>query len=453
MPMSLLVASNPRVFDMIDHDPGDSVPVPAKDDDDDYALDDEDVFDVSATTLSGPSEDHIRIQFENDIEAAKALCQSQKFKAAGVDDQKEQILEFVVARKSQWLDVTTRDGRNFLHHLAYYDYRRHTFAGLQWLMARAILILPNLMGAMDNKKRTPLTAGLVEGNEMFTYSACRNQNKKRQQFFTTALLSECKDHDNDREPTCLHAALTCQFADEKSRAVTVKNICSFVPESMFTVTDFKGRTPLHIAVEYERCCKYQVGIVSELLERGPKALDNTITSYGNNLSVYQYHGNSRKLAEARKKASASQQIQKEISRVVEKNRKDNMPEANAANAEAKMIAPKVERGRMGPPPVLRDLVEFNNPGIQRQDSVKQPTTPKGMEPPRTILSSQERSASIGPVSRIPHAIPAAGRTSLEAEQIQAAHDIAELLKIHYLRLFTPDLISHSLKVPDERGMI
>lgn len=79
-------------------------------------------------------------------------------------------------------------------------------------------------------------------------------------------------------------------------------MCKFVPERMFSVTDIEGRTPLHLAVEYERCCKTQVGIVNSLLLWGPRALHIPISprSSGQILSIYQYHKISRKQSRRRK---------------------------------------------------------------------------------------------------------------------------------------------------------
>lgn len=118
---------------------------------------------------------------------------------------------------------------------------------------------------MDKTKRTPLTVALSNGNEVFSYAACLNLKLGTRQRFKEPLESECENQGSDREITCLQTALTCAFSKEDLRQDIVKIMCSFVPDKMFTVKDHKGRTPLPLAVEYERCCKAQVDIVQELL--------------------------------------------------------------------------------------------------------------------------------------------------------------------------------------------
>ncbi|GKT54279.1 intracellular serine protease [Colletotrichum tofieldiae] len=430
--------------------PGDirRAPTGAMDDEDDFVLDDEEDFHPSAAMFSGRNdEDHVRRLFEKDVEDARTFFQSKPFKT---EAERKELMDFVDARQSEW-HRTTWEGRNFLHHLAYYDSSRQPFVPLRWLMARAICRLPTLMSVMDKSKRTPLTVSLSLGNEMFTRSACRNQLPKTLRHITTALRSECQDHDNDRDVTCLHSALTCEFTEEKSREETIKIICSFVPEEMFTVTDFKGRTPLHLAVEYDRCCTTQVRIVAELLKRGSKALNVGITSHGNrSLSVYQYHENSRKQAEARKKSLTAQQ--KKPAPSTGKNRKDGLTESDAAaKDEAKRAAPKKEKMNMGPPTSAKDTAEFVPPGIQRRDSAMQSETPKGTKTSSSGPANPDSGSSTAPGQRIVALPSATDRALREAEQDLAAREIGERLKLIYLRTLRPDLVAHSLHLQDDRG--
>lgn len=412
-------------------------------DEDNGVLDDEDEFRPSAAMVPGRNdEDLVRKQFEKDIEDARDFYQSKAFKSEA--ERKQLMLEFVDARRSGW-DETTWDGRNFLHHLAYYDFSRQSFVSLQWLMARAIYRLPSLMGVMDKTKRTPLTVALSLGNESFTRSACKNQTQKTLEHIKTALHSECQEHDNDRDVTCLHSALLCDFAAEKSREEIIGIMCSFVPEEMFTVTDFRGRTPLHLAVEYERCSRSQVGIVTELLKRGGKALDVMITLHGNRaLSVYQYHQKSRKQrkAEAGKKEPMLQQ--KRPTQGVGTNRKD-------IQAEAKRAAPTKDKGNMGPPPLGRDSAEFAPSSLRRRDSAMQ-SEPSKVAGPLKSGSMQPGPCSATASGQNNSAFSSAlDQASKEAEQDQAANEIGEKLKLIYLRTLRPDRVAHSLHVQDERG--
>ncbi|RSM06185.1 hypothetical protein CEP52_005863 [Fusarium oligoseptatum] len=275
-------------------------------------IDNDDEFLPPALVTAGfDDEDHVKVRFDQDIEDALSFVQSLASRKPTKEEKSQQLLEFVDSRKMEW-HKTTREGQNFLHVLAYCNSIRKPATSLQWLMSRTMLRLPHLIGSMDKTKRTPLTVALSNGNEVFSYAACLNLKPGTRQRFKEPLESECENQGSDREVTCLHTALTCAFNKEDLRQDIVKIMCSFVPDKMFTVKDHKGRTPLHLAVEYERCCKAQVGIVEELLYWGPQALDIPIQAslYSNQtFSVYQYHVHTQRQAEAR------------IQRAMEENKK------------------------------------------------------------------------------------------------------------------------------------
>ena len=425
-------------------------PTMSLEDEDDFG--DNEEFFPSATATPGLDEDHVKTQFDQDIADAKLLSQR---KFADDTERNKNRMKFVVSRETDW-QKTTWEGRNFLHYLAYYDYNRKPFISLQWLMARAIFRLPHLMGAMDKSKRTPLTVALSLGNEMFCHAACKNQKAETLQKFGPALLSECEDHDNDREITCLHTALICPFVKEESRADIVKIMCGFVPEKMFTITDIKHRTPLHLAVEYDRCCKTQVGIVTELLRRGLKALEVEMSTYTHRtMSVYQYHEATRKQAEAKKKQAENRE-----GKNAQTNPRDdveNRPRLDESKDNPKKAGVRVEKGVMGPPPTRdRERGEPMPPGIgiKRRDSSQVPTTPHEGEAPTLSLDRRPAGSIAGDKPRLGTA-QAALLDSLrqrEEEREQAAKVIGEQLKLLYLRTQRPDRVSHCLQVQDERGM-
>ena len=75
-------------------------------------------------------------------------------------------------------------------------------------------------------------------------------------------------------------------------AFTIKLIERAAEESL-TAQDVKGLTPLHLAVEYERCVPPRFGILQALLKYGNKALDQQ-TREPDSYSVYEYHFASRR---------------------------------------------------------------------------------------------------------------------------------------------------------------
>ncbi|RSL61222.1 hypothetical protein CEP53_005192 [Fusarium sp. AF-6] len=345
-------------------------------------IDNDDEFLPPALVTAGfEDEDHVKVRFDQDIEDALSFVQSLASRKPTKEEKSQQLLEFVDSRKMEW-HKTTREGQNFLHVLAYCNSIRKPATSLQWLMSRAMLRLPHLIGSMDKTKRTPLTVALSNGNEVFSYAACLNLKPGTRQRFKEPLESECENQGSDREVTCLHTALTCAFNKEDLRQDIVKIMCSFVPDKMFTVKDHKGRTPLHLAVEYERCCKAQVGIVEELLHWGPQALDIPIQAslYSNQtFSVYQYHVHTQRQAEAK------------IQRTMEENkkktnqgapRKEDDNETRTSSNTKKPIS-RPEKTSMGPPPLPRD-----------RDRDRDRTEPKvGIARSHTGAPSQEKSGS------------------------------------------------------------
>lgn len=422
------------------------------DDDEDALLNDDELFLPADDASSGPDGDPVEEQFEQDIRDAEAFSQ----RGSGSDaDKKRRMPAFVNERVPNW-NRRTYEGRNFLHHLAYYECTARPPVSLRWLMARAISKLPNLMGAMDKTNRTPLTIALAKGNEMFIYAACKNQTPKTHSQFTSALMSECVSRANDREITCLHTALTCTLKREESRGEYVDAMCSFVPKDMFEVQDVDGRTPLHLAVEYERCCKTQVGIVNTLLYWGPKALHISISPRGlkQDLSVYQYLKSSRKQADRRKLPPGFLE-----SKLNQGAFRDGRPGPNAARMDMKKAALKTEKNSTGPMSrssrdkyVERPESTAPVPGIKRMDTMQPPPTPRAGDDARqypSMLDARRGAPSIAGESTVDHSLV----LQAEEDKNQASEMIAELLKLFYLRTGGPNDASSSLHFQGERGAL
>ncbi|KAL7904225.1 intracellular serine protease [Trichoderma velutinum] len=395
------------------------------DDGDNYDLEtDEEYMPPAATT--GFAVDHIRQRFDQHIQESGNLSA----KGLDEDEKKKQRKQFALARKTEW-EKKTREGYNFLHYLAY-NHNDESSNSVQWLMARAIVTLPHLMGRMDNSHRTPLTAALHVGNEWFSHAACINAGSRAKEKIKTELLHECRPHDNDREITCLHTALICPFSTEEQREKIVKRICSIVPEEMFTVTDHKGRTPLHLAVEYERCCKTQVSIVEELLNRGPQALGVDILDQNRLCSVYQYHEISRKAAQNNFDQSSGK-----VSR-------SDMFDFSGTQS-LKKPSSKLEGGAMESSLLSRDITR---PTGKRRNSYQ--AISRDAE-----TNEMHRNAQISHFSVLESQFDLTKTTvkvtsQQEEERAEAANLIREQLKLLYLRTKTPNYAARCLHLPGEK---
>jgi hypothetical protein len=253
-------------------------------DDESDVVGDEDEFRGIGATPPKVLEDHVKAEFEKDLWDAYELEQQIR---QGSKEQKDMArVKFVNGRFENWKNTTLTNERNFLHFLAYH-HEYDSKLCLQWVIARAIFKLPSLMGCMDSSKCTPLTMAISVGNDTFVYAACKDIGPKKKEVIRRALKSECEHRDIESGWTCLHTAISNNLDPDWTRI-----IIRFAPE-MFSVVDSRGRTPLHLAVEYEKSPPQQVNIVIDLLARDSSALKiRTSATYGR-YSAYQYHEKTR----------------------------------------------------------------------------------------------------------------------------------------------------------------
>ncbi|KAF5673912.1 intracellular serine [Fusarium heterosporum] len=422
--------------------------------------DDEFLAPPSATFDDPEERDHVREKFDMDIEDAMNFAKSLSAQRLEAGEKSIRQMDFVDGKKGDWNKLTW-DGQTFLHILAYANFNRKSAPSLQWLMNRVMLRMPHLMGRLDKTNRSPLTVALATGNEAFSYAACYNLRDTTRQRFKEPLESECASLGGERDTTCLHTALTCNFNKEDLRQGIVKRICSFVPEQMFIVKDPRGRTPLHLAVEYERCCPGQHGVVEELLRYGPQALHVLIPvklSLNSTHSVYQYHMETRRQFEA--KGAAVEDHRRKQHQITIKNEDDY-------DSRTKKLPSKSEKNSMGPPALPRDRGDARM-GVARSSTQSQDITSSAsytMGPSRedgnrshTMNSIQDKSGQTISSSNATGSSRASANTSVarqealnpavvqrEKERQVEGEAIGILLKMFYLRNQDPEKAAHSLK--------
>ncbi|KAJ4385283.1 hypothetical protein N0V93_010344 [Gnomoniopsis smithogilvyi] len=187
----------------------------------------------------------------------------------------------------------TKERMNFLHFMASEDLTKEPKdVKLQTTVAYIVTQLCDEMGVLDSSQRTPLTIAIVGRNDVFVRAVCKGTTSAVQARISTALASECvNSRDNENITTCLHAAIQ---RGSLLRLDLTKVIIELAPEGLFTVADSRGRTPLHLAVEYHRCNNEQIQIVEKLLCKGPAALSLRTSGHPmNRRSVYQHHAKTR----------------------------------------------------------------------------------------------------------------------------------------------------------------
>lgn len=440
---------------------------------------------VPNTGLS--QQDAVQLQFDQDLTDAKEKQRQMGARKAALtghgnsepnDEAKKNRAtdygRFVKERCANW-NFTTFEGRNFLHYLAYKDSRRDPPP--KWLIQTAIASRPELMCAMDSKKRTPLTGGqcldnlnnkaqiatltmspaaIVERNVLFCHNAVNLLNVDRSKSFWGYLRTECQahDHGHDREITCLHAALTANFYYGKfDRKKFITRMISLVPEEMFTVVDSRGRTPLHLAVQYENCTASQVDIVEQLLDRGPQALDIEIQTPGSKypLSIYQFHEESKRNAkyEARDTSSRGDQDRR-------RHQMKSVPDA--PKNELKEAGNRGKFQPMDPPPrpFPKDKAEANISLTRRSSGLlsgyeNHETTRVSTDVDMQLASSYQVGLPPKGAPQVTDGIDVGeAERKEEQERSDAAREISEKLKLLCLRSRRPDQVSRILRIPGNK---
>ena len=156
------------------------------------------------------------------------------------------------------------------------------------------------------EKYAPLVKYLIEkdqsflgkkdshGNTALHYAISHKRFKlARLMFKTQSGVSNTLSIVGPRSKNCFHVAVCCGnpgFAIDLIQTAT---------EDALFAKDEKGRTPLHLAVDYELCTAGQLGVVEALLARCDKALVSSEAA-PDCLSPYRYHEHTRAEAEDKK---------------------------------------------------------------------------------------------------------------------------------------------------------
>lgn len=296
----------------------------------------------------------------------------------------------------------------------------------------------------------------MERNILFCHSAVILLNVDPSKSFWEHLRTECEahDHGHDREITCLHAALTENFYYGKfDRKKFITRMISLVPEEMFTVVDSKGRTPLHLAVQYENFTASQVEIVEQLLQRGPRALDIEIQTPTGRQSIYQFHEESRKRGQAKYDAKKTNSRGDQDRRRHQSKSGTDTPKAGYEETDT-----WESHQSMGPPPrpLPKDRPEANTSLTRRGSGLL--SSYGGHEITRISTDVDMQMPIQSQLEQSPKAISqtAAGIETREAEEKKeqerrdAARAISEKLKLLCLRTRRPDQVSRILRVPGNK---
>lgn len=395
--------------------------------------------------------DEISHRFQKDIQDAQDLEQQLASLPVAESKKKKEARQNFVNDRLPWWRKKTHDNMNFLHFLARYDDK--TKPSLHLIMARALTKMTAEMGMMDKDRYTPLTLALMRRNYQFVHATCKNTVPKTRESIGEALKTECEGPETERATTCLHEAISWSQDWEITRT-----IISFAPKAMFSVKDAKGRTPLHLAVEYDRCSPAQVGLVEELLRRGPAAMNVKIPGKFDSSNVYQYHERTRKEAkEAEDKRRMKPPAILGREPVHQGKKEDKEAESRKEKLET-IKAPKT-----GP---AKDRIEPHGPrySAKRRDSIANSTAPTptgtdsgkpanlGLVNARLAQEKGPQGALVETQQPMNNQKPDVGTTENDDARIRSSDKIRGLLKLFYLREKRPQEAVAHLHVQNQPGM-
>lgn len=247
------------------------------------------------------NEDNEEVSVKKKFEEIKHYLQNDKINLRDADELKKFAEHY-----KDYLGKTTAaadDDHNTLLHLLVDDAKDKVFDKYQPLVKLLIDCYPKLLEIKDNSDRTPLYISISKRREKLVRFMCDTHPN-----IDAILGIPCL-----RSDYCLHMAIKKNIKPD----LTIFLI-EHADEWALCAQDDMGKTPLHLAVEYERCTDAQLQVVKALIKQCDKAM-NKRTIEPNCFSPYGYHEYTR--AEAKKAAEAEAKkaaIQKEKEAAQEK---------------------------------------------------------------------------------------------------------------------------------------
>lgn len=342
-----------------------------------------------------------------------------------------------------YLDQRTNDHnpRNLLHMIA--EAGKDTTRALKPLVEHLIKHHRRLMEEKDNSGTTPLQAAIMAGIAKLVDYMCNAYDVEGD---VDVVLAQQDSKNNN----CLHKAALSKH--KYARKIALKLIERVRDTETLRAQNVDGKTPLHIAVEWDRCTESQMAVVRALVAACDAALDvNVGTDVDpSQLSVYRYHEKTRR--EAKKVEAAKEK--KEEQRSSGREPGEGGPTSSSRNAKesSKSVpgggpkapdqsrpAPTDQLGRSKEQPqsrykdAPRERQELPMRGIQRQPTRMDMSAPRSAHPDGSKLAGKTAGTMSPALPKGPGA-DTKQRSSRKKEAVTeaTANEIRDFLKLHYM---------------------
>jgi hypothetical protein len=281
----------------------------------------------------------------------------------------------------------------------------------------------------------------------------------------------------ERSENCLHIAIRFKLPPE----LTIELIKASTEEAL-QARDSKGFTPLHYAVEYERCTEAQFDVVQTIIQHGNSALDQ-LGNKPDSFSVYRYHESTREKYLKSKTQGAKRTTENQRERAQGTKDGEMKPPDGPISRPPKghkELDPKSEasqkKGKENPKensqPTKNEMKQKDGEETQRRESIfNQSAGTKDQSHqaqighrhgdletlaiPGTPVRETPKNGMYFP-SKIPSSKDGAEQSRRRREEAQfteeSAERIREALQLHYLRTRTPAVAARFLYGKNPKGM-
>ena len=383
----------------------------------------------------------------------------------------------------QYFKNVTAENKNLLHVLAYHEgitnFSLKTF--ITRLSKRYSKLYSELLVAKDDTggEYNPLYAAVFRKNAKLVSWMCENKENSPdiKGAIEKALGMECRE----RNDNCMHLAVR-----KLPPEVTI-DLIKKTTEKTLRAQDSKGFTPLHYAVEYERCTDSQLNIVKALIQHGNSALDR-LANKPDCYSVYRYHESTRQnyLIKTQKEqhphAKRPTKNPRDRNQAMVPRQKsqaviDEMRPSDSSNVKPRADLPQKKQKEKQKDKSQTMKVEIeprNDASVKRRESnIKSPIDPKErhlqeqnghlheeqealspietrQDAPAESLESGYINASKSPVWK--DSVEQKRKRNEEPEvTVESADKIREVLKLHYLRTRSPEVAASCLYGKNPKG--
>ncbi|KAJ8131362.1 hypothetical protein O1611_g2265 [Lasiodiplodia mahajangana] len=160
---------------------------------------------------------------------------------------------------------TTKDGRNLLHRIA-------TSSGMPSPANMAAFIKAliemdiDLLAQRDEDGKTPLFCAVSKRKHGLVNIMCEAHRD------VSRVLGICRALSKSNSSNCLHEAISKKVNSSAEDDELIKSLIKWANDDTLLALNENDLSPLHIAVEYDRCDEGQVGVVEALVTKCDKAL-------------------------------------------------------------------------------------------------------------------------------------------------------------------------------------